>query len=88
MHQQPASDAFEVVGLRGARKAYRQHPHAGFGGKDPSCFGVELRRDHHLDELLGYRCSGRGIEAMVEGHDAPECRRGVGGKGALVRLAE
>src|SRR6267378_2715592 len=61
LHQQPASDAFEVVRLRGVRKPYRQHPHVGFGGKDPSCFGVELWRDHHLDELFGYRCSRRGV---------------------------
>ena len=56
-------------------------------GKELSCFGVEFGRDQDLDELFGYRPGRRGVEHAVEGDDASECCRGVGGKGELVRLA-
>ena len=87
MHEEPASDALEVVCLNGVRKADRHHPDVGLGGKDLSCSGVEFRRNHDLDEMFGYRSGRRRVEFVVESHDAPECCRGVGGKGALVRVA-
>ena len=88
MHQQPASDPFEIVGLRCAREACRQHPHVRLGCEDLARPGVEFRCDHDLDEMFGYRSGRRGVEFVVESHDAPERCRGVGGKGALVRVAE
>src|SRR5260221_172950 len=87
LHEEPAPDALEVVGLRAARKAHRHHPNVGFGGKDLSCFGVEVGRDHDFDELLGHRLGHRRVELAVKGNDASERWGGDGAGSALSRAA-
>ena len=83
LHEEAADHAAEVALAEGRAPAFAvlEDPRIRLLLEDLDGIGGVLRRDQHLDELLGEALRERRVDAAVHGHDAAVGGDGIGGVG-------